>query len=76
MADKFQAVTFDIPLTHEPTFVDDMPSAVKLIFVADGYPIDVNSNWTNTTVEKSSAEEPMFVHNNGPSHVIRSKLLH
>ena len=76
MADKFQADTFDIPLTHEPTFVDDMPSAVKLIFVADGYPIDVNSNWTNTTVEKSSAEEPMFVHNTGPSPVIRSKLPH
>ena len=76
MADKFQADTFDIPLTHEPTFVDDMPSAVKLIFVADGYPIDVNSNWTNTAVEKSSAEEPMFVHNTRPSHVIRSKLLH
>ena len=44
MADKFKADAFDMPLTHEPTFVADMPSAVKLILVADGYPIDVNSN--------------------------------
>ena len=63
-------------LTHEPMFVADTPSAVRLILVADGYPIDVNSNWTNTAIEKSSAEEPMFVHNTRPSHVIRSKLLH
>ena len=76
MADKFQADAFDMPLTHEPTFVADMPSAVKLILVADGYPIDVNSNWTNTAIEKSSAEEPMFVHNTGPSPVIWSKLLY
>ena len=76
MADKFEADAFDMPLTHEPTFVADMPSAVKLIFVADGYPIDVNSNWTNTTVKKSSAEEPMFVHNTGPSPGTRSKLLY
>ena len=65
-----------MPLTHEPMFVDDMSSAVKLILLADGYPIDVNSNWTNTAVENSSAEEPMFVHNTGPSPVIWSKLLH
>ena len=76
MADKFQADAFDMPLTHEPTFVADMPSAVNLILVADGYPIGVNSNWTNTAVENSSAEEPMFVHNTGPLSVIRSKLLH
>ena len=63
-------------LTHEPMFVADMPSAVRLILVADGYPIDVNSNWTNTTIEKSSVEELMFVHNTGPSPVIRSKLMH
>ena len=65
-----------MPLTHEPMFVADMPSAVKLILVADGYPIDVNSNWMNIAIENSSAEEPMFVHNTGPSHVIQSKLLH
>ena len=41
-----------MPLTHEPMFVDDMSSAVKLILLADGYPIDVNSNWMNTAVEK------------------------
>ena len=76
MADKFEADAFDMPLTHEPTFVADMPSAVNLILVADGYPIDVNSNWTNTAIEKSSAEEPMFVHNTRPSPVIRSKLQH
>ena len=76
MADKFQADTFDIPLTHEPMFVDDMSSAVKLILLADGYPIDVNSNWTNTAIEKSSVDELMFVHNTGPSPVIRSKLMH
>ena len=76
MADKFQADAFDMPLTHEPIFVADMPSAVKLILVADGYPIDVNSNWTNTAIKNSSAEEPKFVHNTGPSPVIRSKLLH
>ena len=76
MADKFQADAIDVALTHEPMFVADMPSAVRLILVADGYPIDVNSNWTNTAIEKSSAEEPMFVHNTRPSHVIRSKLLH
>ena len=52
MADTFQVDAFDMPLTHEPTFVADMPSAVKLILVADDYPIDVNSNWTNTAVEK------------------------
>ena len=63
-------------LTHELMFVADTPSAVRLILVADGYPIDVNSNWTNTAIEKSSVEEPMFVHNTGPSPVIRSKLLH
>ena len=44
MADKFQADAIDVALTHEPMFVADMPSAVKLILVADGYPIDVNSN--------------------------------
>ena len=76
MADKFQADAIDMPLTHEPMFVADMPSAVRLILVADGYPIDVNSNWTNTAIEKSSAEEPMFVHNTRPSPVIRSKLQH
>ena len=63
-------------LTHEPMFVADTPSAVRLILVADGYPIDVNSNWTNTAIEKLSAEEPMFVHNTGPSPVIWSKLLY
>ena len=63
-------------LTHEPMFVADTPSAVRLILVADGYPIDVNSNWTNTAIKNSWAEEPMFVHNTGPSPVIRSKLLH
>jgi len=52
VADKFQADAFDMPLTHEPMFVADMPSAVKLILVADGNTIDVNSNWTNTAVEK------------------------
>jgi len=76
VANKFQADAFDMPLTHEPMFVDDMSSAVKLILLADGYPIDVNSNWTNTAIEKSSAEEPMFVHNTGPLPVIWSKLLH
>ena len=76
MADTFQADAFDMPLTHEPMFVADTPSAVRLILVADGYPIDVNSNWTNTAIEKSSAEEPMFVHNTGPSPGIRSKLLY
>jgi hypothetical protein len=76
VADKFQADAIDMPLTHEPMLVADMPSAVRLILVADGYPTDVNSNWTNIVIEKSSVEEWMFVHNTGPSPMIRSKLLH